>query len=71
MSDFNSCGFSAKCQVNSLPIVVAPYGGFNCFFQMPFVKHAKITIENQQKAGIHAFFYTVNYLAIRKNAGYE
>jgi hypothetical protein len=61
LGDFFCCGFSAKCLVNSMPIVVAPYGGFNSFFPMPFRKHARITIENQHGGLIHAFFYTVNY----------
>ncbi len=61
LGDFFCCGFSAKCQVNSLPIVVAPYGGFNSFFQMPFRSGAKITIENPQNSIIHAFFYTINF----------
>lgn len=61
IGDFFCCGFSTKCQVNSLPIVVAPYGGFNSFFPMPFRKGAKITVENQHGGLIHAFFYTVNY----------
>lgn len=61
IGDFFCCGFSTKCQVNSLPIVVAPYGGFNSFFPMPFRKRARITVENQHGGLIHAFFYTVNY----------
>ena len=61
IGDFFCCGFSTKCQVNSLPIVVAPYGGFNCFFPLPFRKRARITVENQHGGLIHAFFYTVNY----------
>lgn len=64
LGDFFCCGFSAKCQVNSMPIVVAPYGGFNCFFQMPFRKKARITIENQHGGLIHAFFYTINYCLV-------
>lgn len=64
LGDFFCCGFSAKCQVSSLPIAVAPYGGFNCFFPMPFKKHARITIENQHGCLIHAFFYTINYCLV-------
>ena len=73
LGDFFCCGFSAKCQVNSLPIVVAPYGGFNSFFQMPFKTEAKITVENQHGGLIHAFFYTVNYAlldSLPENIGY-
>lgn len=61
LGDFFCCGFSTKCTVYSEPIVVAPYGGFNCFFPMPFRKGARITVENQHGGLIHAFFYTVNY----------
>lgn len=72
LGDFFCCGFSAKCVVNSLPVVVAPYGGFNCFFPMPFRKRARITIENQHGGLIHAFFYTVNYTleSVPENAAY-
>ncbi|WP_320129389.1 glycoside hydrolase family 172 protein [uncultured Sphaerochaeta sp.] len=73
LGDFFCCGFSTKCQVNSLPIVVAPYGGFNCYFPMPFRKKARITIENQHGGLIHAFFYTVNYCLVPEisaNTGY-
>jgi hypothetical protein len=61
LGDFFCCGFARNCRVNSLPVTVAPYGGYNCFFQMPFRKHARITIENQHGQDIHAFFYTINY----------
>ncbi len=33
--------------VNSLPIVVAPHRGLNCYFEMPFRKGFKIEIENE------------------------
>ncbi len=61
IGDFFCNGFGTKCKVNSLPIVVAPYGGLNCFFPMPFKKHARITVVNQHPSKIHAFFYTINY----------
>ncbi len=44
-----------------LPIVVAPYGGFNSYFPLPFRKKARITITNEHPDDIHSFFYTVNY----------
>lgn len=61
LGDFFCCGFSTKCAVYSEPIVVAPYGGFNSFFPMPFRKAARITVENQHGGLIHAFFYTIDY----------
>ncbi len=32
--------------VNSLPVSVNPNRGLNCFWEMPFRKHCRITIEN-------------------------
>lgn len=61
VGDFFCNGFSAKCKVFSLPIVVAPYGGFNSYFPLPFRKKARITITNEHPDDIHSFFYTVNY----------
>ena len=73
IGDFFCNGFGTKCQVNSLPIVVAPYGGFNSYFPMPFRKSARITVVNQHPGDIHAFFYTINYSLvpeIGENTGY-
>ncbi|MCI5762699.1 MAG: DUF2961 domain-containing protein [Ligilactobacillus agilis] len=62
LGDFFCNGFGARYQVNSLPIVVNPVGGMNCYFKMPFNKHAKITISNEHPAFIKHFFYTINYV---------
>ncbi|OHD29533.1 MAG: hypothetical protein CVV48_07660 [Spirochaetae bacterium HGW-Spirochaetae-4] len=62
IGDFFCNGFGTKCQINSMPIVVAPYGGFNSFFPMPFKKNARITVVNEHPSEIHAFFYTINYM---------
>lgn len=61
LGDFFCCGFGQECYVNSNPIVVAPSRGFNCFFSMPFRKSAIITLENQHKNSIPAFFYQIDY----------
>ena len=34
------------CPVNSLPVSVNPSRGLNCFWEMPFRKHCRITLEN-------------------------
>ena len=61
LGDFFCCGFARECLVNSLPIVVNPSRGFNSYFQMPFRKKARITLENQHEAEVPAFFYQVDY----------
>ena len=61
LGDFFCCGFGRACLVNSLPIVVNPTRGFNSFFQMPFGKEAKITLENQHEMAVPNFFYQIDY----------
>lgn len=61
LGDFFCCGFGVECDVNSLPIVVLPSRGLNSYFQMPFKKNARITIENQHANSIPAFFYQIDY----------
>ena len=61
LGDFFCCGFAQECYINSSPIVVAPSRGFNSYFSMPFKKRARITIENQHKNPIPAFFYQIDY----------
>lgn len=61
IGDFFCCGFGESYQVNSMPIVVNPTRGFNCYFPMPFAKKARITLENQCDENIPAFFYQIDY----------
>ncbi len=62
IGDFFCNGFNTRTNILSLPINVNPNGGLNCFFPMPFRKHAKITIENRNPKDLEAFFYTINYI---------
>lgn len=61
LGDFFCNGHGLRYNVNSLPIVVNPSGGFNCYFPMPFRKRALITIENQHWEDIGGFFYQITY----------
>jgi hypothetical protein len=61
LGDFFCCGFATHCLINSLPIVVNPTRGFNCYFPMPFRKKAKVTIENQHPGDISGFYYQLDY----------
>ena len=73
LGDFFCCGFGRGCVVNSMPIVVNPARGFNSYFPMPFGKKAKITVENQHKNSVPAFFYQIDYClyeALPENTGY-
>ena len=45
--DFFCNGWCQRSNVNSLPIVVNPAGGMNSYWEMPFRKSARVTIENR------------------------
>lgn len=60
VGDFFCCGWNKALRITSLPVNVNPTGGMNCFFPMPFRKHARITIENRRPHLIEGFFYAVS-----------
>ncbi|HEX5322920.1 MAG TPA: glycoside hydrolase family 172 protein [Capsulimonadaceae bacterium] len=61
LGDFFCSGWCVPVNVNSLPIAVNPRGGFNSYWEMPFRKSAKVTIENTWDSDVGGFFYQVNY----------
>jgi hypothetical protein len=61
LGDFFCNGFAARCLVTSLAITVAPTGGMNCYFPMPFRRRARITITSEHPGPIDALFYQVDY----------
>jgi hypothetical protein len=62
LGDFFCNGWGVRSNVNSLPVSVNPAGGFNCFWEMPFRKHARITIENLIPKEIKGFYYQIDYI---------
>ena len=73
LGDFFCNGHGLRSNVNSLPVAVNPSGGFNCYWPMPFRKHARITIDNQHQDTIPSgFFYQITYAltGIPENAAY-
>ena len=73
LGDFfcNAWGHKNQKSINSAAIVVNPLNGFNSFWQMPFRKKFKITMENRSQRRTR-LFYSVNYTltSIPKNAAY-
>ncbi len=61
LGDFFANGHGLRYNVNSLPVVVNPSGGFNAYWQMPFRQSCRITLENQRWEDIHGFFYQITY----------
>jgi hypothetical protein len=61
VGDFFCNGWNTRVNVTALPINVNPSGGFNCYFPMPFRKHARVTMEYLGNEALGGFFYTINY----------
>ena len=57
--DFFACALG-DIQVSSIPVAVNPQNGMNCFWQMPFRKHCRITIENRDPKP-RTLYYQINY----------
>ena len=57
--------------LNSAVMLVAPGRGYNCFFEMPFRKHCRITIENRGDRD-EALYYIITGCRedVPENAGY-
>ena len=60
MGDFFCMGWNKYAQVNALPVNVNPGQAFNCFWEMPFRKSARITVENLADEE-QTLYYQVNY----------
>ena len=60
IGDFFCCGFGKPLSIASIPINVNPNGGMNCYFPMPFRKHAKITVENRGPEEMKHLFYAIS-----------
>lgn len=61
IGDFFCNGWKTRANILALPINVNPSGGFNCYFPMPFRKHARITVENRAPVDVQGFFYAINF----------
>jgi len=60
VGDFFACGWGKHAQVSSLAICVNPGSALNCYWEMPFRKRCRITIENRAHERM-TLYYQVNY----------
>lgn len=60
VGDFFGMGWGRYAHISSLPVCVNPGSAFNCYWQMPFRKHCRITVENLSADEIR-LYYQVNY----------
>ncbi|MDP9383018.1 MAG: DUF2961 domain-containing protein [Chloroflexota bacterium] len=60
VGDFFCNGWGEYSHVGSVPVVVAPNGGFNSYWEMPFRRAARITIESVATEEV-VLYYQVTY----------
>jgi hypothetical protein len=60
VGDFFACGWGKYAQLSSLAVCVNPGSAFNCYWEMPFRKSCRITMENLDTKPM-TVYYQVNY----------
>lgn len=72
VGDFFANCFGKRRAVISVPVAVEDADSYNCFWQMPFRKSAKIEIVNQSKKPINLLYYNIDWIErpIAKDAPY-
>ncbi len=61
MGDFFCNGWTEYCHVNSLPISANSHSALNSYWEMPFRKSARVTIENLLDKPVQPLFYQFDY----------
>jgi hypothetical protein len=61
LGDFFGLGLGEYVNYQSTPLMVAPDNALNCFFPMPFQKHALITVTNEGSDPVTSFYYNIDY----------
>jgi hypothetical protein len=61
IGDFFGLGLGDYFQYQSVPLSVGSDKALNCFFPMPFQKHARITVTNEGGRKVDAFYFNIDY----------
>jgi len=63
LGDFFAAGNGMRAEVNSLPVKVSSFGrGYNCYWEMPFKKQARITVSNESDRATAELYYQVDWI---------
>ncbi len=66
VGDFFANCFGQRREVISLPVIVEDADSYNCFWQMPFRKSARIEIVNQSDKQISLLYYNIDWIKQKK-----
>jgi hypothetical protein len=61
LGDFFGLGLGEYFQYESWPLSVGSEKALNCFFPMPFRKHARMTVTNEGAIKTDAFYFNIDY----------
>jgi hypothetical protein len=67
IGDFFGLGLGDYHLYQSIPLQVSSDKALNCFFPMPFQKHARITVTNEGAIKTDAFYFNIDYRAYAKS----
>ncbi|MCI0496549.1 DUF2961 domain-containing protein [candidate division KSB1 bacterium] len=72
ITDFFAVGHDLFAPVNSLAVIANPKSALNCYWPMPFRKHAKVTLTNESEKEISLLTYQITFAKtnIPENIGY-
>lgn len=62
VGDFFANCFGKRSEVISLPVVVEDADSYNCFWNMPFRKSARVEIVNQSDKPINLLYYNIDWI---------
>lgn len=65
VGDFFGLGLGEYHLYQSLPLAVGGDKALNCFFPMPFQKHARVTLTNEGKRRAEAVYWNIDYRSYR------
>lgn len=66
VGDFFGLGLGTYYQYESAPLSVGSAKALNCYFPMPFQKHARITVTNEGPAKTNSFYFNLDYRSYSK-----
>ena len=72
MTDFFAVGHDLFAPVNSLAVIVNPTSALNCYWPMPFRRHAKVTFTNESEKDLALLVFQITYAEteVPEQAGY-
>jgi hypothetical protein len=70
--DFFAVGHETFARVNSQVVIVNPANALNCYWPMPFRRHARVTFSNESSQDLDLLAFQITYALspVPKDAGY-